>query len=73
MPLSFNGQLPLSGELLTAGPTCLPEMSSRDMLGAELDTLSLNVSQHLMEHYRRLLREIGATDSAHLCGMMPGQ
>ncbi|MFI1700300.1 DNA polymerase III subunit alpha [Streptomyces bobili] len=68
-----DGQLPLGGELVTAGPSGLPEMSSRDKLGAELDTLSIDVSQHLMEHHHRLLRELGATDAAHLRGMSPGQ
>jgi error-prone DNA polymerase len=68
-----DGQLPLGGELVTAGPSGLPEMASRDKLGAELDTLSIDVSQHLMEHHHRLLRELGATDAAHLRGMVPGQ
>ncbi|GAB1331646.1 DNA polymerase III subunit alpha [Streptomyces sennicomposti] len=68
-----DGQLPLGGELVTAGPSGLPEMTSRDKLGAELDTLSIDVSRHLMEHHHRLLRELGATDAAHLRGMVPGQ
>ncbi|MFI9617044.1 DNA polymerase III subunit alpha [Streptomyces sp. NPDC052023] len=68
-----DGQLPLGGELATAHPSGLPEMTSRDKLGAELDTLSIDVSQHLMEHHHRLLRELGATDAAHLRGMLPGQ
>jgi error-prone DNA polymerase len=68
-----DGQLPLGGELVTATPSGLPEMTSRDKLGAELDTLSIDVSRHLMEHHHRLLRELGATDAAHLRGMVPGQ
>lgn len=68
-----DGQLPLGGELVTAGPSGLPEMTSRDKLSAELDTLSIDVSQHLMEHHHRLLRELGATDAAHLRSMIPGQ
>lgn len=68
-----DGQLPLGGELVTAGPSGLPEMTSRDKLGAELDTLSIDVTHHLMEHHYRLLRELGATDAAHLRGMVPGQ
>ncbi|MFG2960895.1 DNA polymerase III subunit alpha [Streptomyces sp. NPDC048291] len=68
-----DGQLPLNGELVTAEPSGLPEMTSRDRLGAELDTLSIDVSQHLMEHHHRLLRELGATDAAHLRAMVPGQ
>jgi error-prone DNA polymerase len=68
-----DGQLPLGGELATAAPSGLPEMTSRDMLGAELDTLSIDVSRHLMEHHHRLLRELGATDAAHLRALVPGQ
>ena len=68
-----DGQLPLGGELVTGTPSGLPEMTSRDRLGAELDTLSIDVSQHLMEHHHRLLRELGATDAAHLRAMVPGQ
>jgi error-prone DNA polymerase len=68
-----HGQLPLGGELVTAGPSGLPEMSSRDRMAAELETLSIDVSQHLMEHHHRLLREVGATDAAHLQAMSPGQ
>ncbi|MEU0946895.1 DNA polymerase III subunit alpha [Streptomyces canus] len=68
-----DGQLPLGGELVSAGPSGLPEMTSRDKLGAELDVLSIDVSRHLMEHHHRLLRELGATDAAHLRAMVPGQ
>lgn len=48
-------------------------MTSRDKLGAELDTLSIDVSRHLMEHHHRLLRELGATDAARLRNTVPGQ
>ena len=68
-----DGQLPLGGELVTADPAGLPEMTSRDKLGAELDTLSIDVTHHLMEHHHRLLRELGATDAAHLRALHPGQ
>ncbi|WP_307825801.1 DNA polymerase III subunit alpha [Streptomyces sp. MBT33] len=68
-----DGQLPLGGELVTATPSGLPEMTSRDKLGAELETLSIDVTHHLMEHHHRLLRELGATDATHLRGMIPGQ
>jgi error-prone DNA polymerase len=68
-----HGQLPLGGELATASPNGLPEMTSRDKMSAELETLSIDVSQHLMEHHHRLLRELGATDAAHLQAMSPGQ
>ncbi|MFE4258195.1 DNA polymerase III subunit alpha [Streptomyces sp. NPDC056883] len=68
-----DGQLPLDGHLVTAEPSGLPEMTSRETLDAELSVLRIDVSQHLMEHHHRLLREIGATDSAHLRAMHPGQ
>jgi error-prone DNA polymerase len=47
-------------------------MTSREALGAELQVLGINVTQHLMEHHHQLLREIGATDAAHLRGLRPG-
>ncbi|MFF4429774.1 DNA polymerase III subunit alpha [Streptomyces sp. NPDC001513] len=68
-----DGQLPLGGELVTAEPSGLPEMTSREALSAEIDVLKIDVSQHLMTHHHRLLREIGATDAAHLKTMYPGQ
>lgn len=68
-----NGQLPLGGDLLTAQPAGLPEMTSRETMSAEISILSIDVSQHLMTHHHRLLREIGATDAAHLKTMHPGQ
>jgi error-prone DNA polymerase len=68
-----DGQLPLGGELVTSAPSGLPEMTSRDKLGAELETLQIDVTHHLMEHHHRLLNELGATTAAHLRGMFPGQ
>ncbi|MFF4323772.1 DNA polymerase III subunit alpha [Streptomyces sp. NPDC001568] len=68
-----DGQLPLGGELVTADPSGLPEMTSREALNAEISVLSIDVSQHLMTHHHRLLREIGATDATHLKAMHPGQ
>ncbi|UED83409.1 DNA polymerase III subunit alpha [Streptomyces profundus] len=68
------GQLPLdAGAPGGGGPSGLPEMTGREALGAELGTLGIDVSQHLMEHHHRLLREIGATDAAHLAELRPGQ
>ncbi|MFE7076488.1 DNA polymerase III subunit alpha [Streptomyces sp. NPDC057620] len=68
-----DGQLPLGGELASPGPSGLPDMTSRDKLAAELDTLSIDVTHHLMDHHHRLLRELGATDAAHLRHLVPGQ
>ncbi|MFE1190110.1 DNA polymerase III subunit alpha [[Kitasatospora] papulosa] len=67
------GQLPIDDALITAGPSGLREMNSREILDAELGVLKIDVSQHLMEHHHRLLREIGATDATHLKAMHPGQ
>jgi len=48
-------------------------MTGREALSAELGTLGIDVSRHLMEHHHRLLREIGATDAAHLAGLRAHQ
>ncbi|MHA5051651.1 DNA polymerase III subunit alpha [Streptomyces sp. SD15] len=69
-----KGQLPLdAGAVGGAEPSGLPEMTGREALSAELNTLGIDVSKHLMEHHHRLLREIGATDAAHLAGLRAGQ
>ncbi|MEU8955011.1 DNA polymerase III subunit alpha [Streptomyces sp. NPDC048518] len=68
-----DGQLALGGDLTAAQASGLRELSSRERLDAELDVLSIDVSQHLMEHHHRLLRELGATDAAHLQHLRPGQ
>ncbi|WP_445525014.1 DNA polymerase III subunit alpha [Streptomyces cyslabdanicus] len=69
-----SGQLPIeAGAVGGAEPSGLPEMTGREALSAELNTLGVDVSRHLMGHHHRLLREIGATDAAHLAGMRAGQ
>ncbi|MEV6013816.1 DNA polymerase III subunit alpha [Streptomyces sp. NPDC051976] len=69
-----DGQLPLSTEAIGAAqPSGLPEMTSRETLGAELHVLGIDVTQHLMEHHHRLLREIGAVDAKHLADLRAGQ
>ncbi|MBT2392467.1 DNA polymerase III subunit alpha [Streptomyces sp. ISL-1] len=69
-----DGQLPLHAESEAAGQAAgLPEMTSREALGAELQVLGIDVSQHLMDHHHQLLRELGATDAAHLRALRPGQ
>ncbi|MFD3524042.1 DNA polymerase III subunit alpha [Streptomyces sp. NPDC058653] len=69
-----EGQLPIDTEAVGgAGPSGLPEMTGREALSAELNTYGIDVSRHLMEHHHRLLREIGATDAAHLAGARQGQ
>ncbi|MGW7276533.1 DNA polymerase III subunit alpha [Streptomyces sp. NPDC054864] len=70
---STDGQLALGGDLVTAEPSGLRELTSREQTSAELEVLSIDVSQHLMEHHHRLLREVGATDAAHLQRLHPGQ
>ncbi|MFF0163412.1 DNA polymerase III subunit alpha [Streptomyces sp. NPDC005263] len=69
-----KGQLPIeAGAVGGAEPSGLPEMTGREALSAELSTLGIDVSRHLMEHHHRLLREIGATDATHLAGLRAGQ
>ncbi|MFE9256910.1 DNA polymerase III subunit alpha [Streptomyces sp. NPDC006879] len=69
-----KGQLPIdAGTAGTVESSGLPEMTGREALNAELSTLGIDVSKHLMEHHHRLLREIGATDAAHLAGLRAGQ
>ncbi|GGN43186.1 DNA polymerase III subunit alpha [Streptomyces fuscichromogenes] len=71
---AHEGQLPIdAGAVGGPEPSGLPEMTGREALSAELSTLGIDVSRHLMEHHHRLLREIGATDAAHLAGMRAGQ
>ncbi|MFD7296754.1 DNA polymerase III subunit alpha [Streptomyces sp. NPDC059897] len=69
-----DGQLALStGPVGGQEPSGLPDMTSRETMSAELNTIGIDVSKHLMEHHHRLLREIGATDAAHLAGLRAGQ
>ncbi|WP_327749096.1 DNA polymerase III subunit alpha [Streptomyces europaeiscabiei] len=71
---AHEGQLPIdAGAVSGTEPSGLPEMTGREALSAELSTLGIDVSKHLMEHHHRLLREVGATDAAHLAGMRAGQ
>ncbi|MEU6680959.1 DNA polymerase III subunit alpha [Streptomyces sp. NPDC046925] len=70
---TVTGQLALGGDLVTAEPSGLKELSGRERMSAELEVLSIDVSQHLMEHHHRLLRELGATDATHLQRLHPGQ
>ncbi|MFF7983997.1 DNA polymerase III subunit alpha [Streptomyces sp. NPDC007901] len=71
---AHEGQLPIdAGAVGGVEPSGLPEMTGREALSAELNTLGIDVSRHLMEHHHRLLREIGATDAAHLAGLRAGQ
>lgn len=68
------GQLPMdTGAVGGAEPSGLPELTGREALSAELETLGIDVSRHLMEHHHRLLREIGATDAAHLAELRAGR
>ncbi|MGW3104821.1 DNA polymerase III subunit alpha [Streptomyces sp. NPDC001100] len=68
------GQLPMdTGAVGGVEPSGLPELTGREALSAELGTLGIDVSRHLMEHHHRLLREIGATDAAHLAELRAGQ
>lgn len=66
--------MPITADAIGAAePSGLPEMTGREGLSAELNTLGIDVSRHLMEHHHRLLREIGAVDAAHLASFRAGQ
>ncbi|MEV1049316.1 DNA polymerase III subunit alpha [Streptomyces sp. NPDC049916] len=67
------GQLALAGDLATDAPSGLKEPSGRERLASELEVLSIDVSTHLMDYHHRLLRELGATDAAHLPSLGRGQ
>ncbi len=68
------GQLPIdAGAVGGSEPSGLPEMTGREALGAELATLGIDVSRHLMDYHHRLLREVGATDAAHLADLPAGR
>ncbi|MBY8882897.1 DNA polymerase III subunit alpha [Actinacidiphila acidipaludis] len=69
-----HGQVPIKTGPVSAGERSgLPDMSRRESVGAQLQILGVDVDHHLMEHHHRLLREIGATDAAHLQRMHRGQ
>ncbi|MFI0975468.1 DNA polymerase III subunit alpha [Streptomyces sp. NPDC021093] len=70
---AIDGQLPLDGDTYAGDPAGLPEMTGRDVLDAELDVLSVDVSRHLLDHHHRLLAELGATDARRLQAMRRGQ
>ncbi|MFY0512922.1 DNA polymerase III subunit alpha [Streptomyces anulatus] len=70
---AIDGQLPLGDETHAGEPAGLPEMTGRDVMSAEIDVLSIDVSRHLLEHHHRLLAELGATDARHLQAMHRGQ
>ncbi|WP_415953850.1 DNA polymerase III subunit alpha [Streptomyces sp. KLOTTS4A1] len=70
---AVDGQLPLDGHTDTGAPAGLPDMTSRDVMSAELDVLSLDVTRHLLEHHHRLLAELGATTARQLQALHPGQ
>ncbi|WP_217226141.1 DNA polymerase III subunit alpha [Streptomyces anulatus] len=70
---AIDGQLPLGNELHAGEASGLPEMTSRDVMSAEIDVLSIDVSRHLLDHHHRLLAELGATDAHHLQAMHRGQ
>ena len=69
-----TGQLPIDhGQDHVPAPSGLPEMTSRQALGAELEHLQIDVSRHLMDHHHQLLRELGAVPAARLSHLHPGQ
>jgi error-prone DNA polymerase len=69
-----GGQVPIEAGPIGVGENSgLPDMTGRESVGAQLQILGVDVDRHLMEHHHRLLREVGATDVAHLQQMYRGQ
>ncbi|MER5890000.1 DNA polymerase III subunit alpha [Streptomyces sp. NPDC001941] len=48
---AVDGQLPLGGEIVSAEPAGLAPMTSREVLDAELDVLSIDVTRHLLDRH----------------------
>lgn len=67
-----HGQALLPEPARTRAAAGLPEMTGRERVAAELRVLGIDVSEHLMAFHHRLLRELGATDAAHLQRLAPG-
>ncbi|MEU5425871.1 DNA polymerase III subunit alpha [Streptomyces olivoreticuli] len=68
-----DGQLPLDDQAVTAPPSGLPEMTSREVLAAELEVLEIDVTRHLLESHHQLLRELAVTSARRLPTLRAGQ
>jgi error-prone DNA polymerase len=72
--LHRRGRAAQSQLALVADPDAgLPRMTDQETLGAEVRTLGIDVSRHLMEHHHEVLRDLGATDSKHLADVAQGR
>jgi len=70
--VSAPGQLALTGES-RATPPGLPDMDDAERLAAELGTLGLDASRHLMADHRELLDALGVVPAARLKDLPHGQ
>ncbi|RKQ37147.1 DNA polymerase III subunit alpha [Kocuria tytonis] len=64
--------LPLGDLDLTSLPARLPEPGLRERVRAELDTMNVEVSAHLMDSHAELMRTYGATRAQDLLGLRSG-
>ncbi|CAL8898092.1 DNA polymerase III subunit alpha [Kocuria varians] len=64
--------LPLGDVDLLALPARLPEPSTGERVRAEMDTMDVEVSAHLMDSHAELMRRYGATRAEDLLGLRNG-
>ena len=64
--------LPLGDVDLAALPARLPEPSTGERVKAEMDTMRIEVSAHLMDSHGELMRSYGATRAEDLLGLRNG-
>ncbi|MDO4918406.1 DNA polymerase III subunit alpha [Kocuria sp.] len=64
--------LPLGDVDLTSVPARLPEPSPQERVRAEVETMGIEVSAHLMDSHAQLMRAYGATRAEDLLGLRTG-
>ncbi len=64
--------LPLGDVDLTSLPARLPEPSPQERVRAEMETMDIEVSAHLMDSHAELMRSYGATRAEDLLGLRSG-
>jgi error-prone DNA polymerase len=72
-PVDVQLALDLGDAPSEAASSGLPEMSATERTRAELDVLGLDVSGHVLDAYRPLLRVLGVTPARDLLGCRNGQ
>jgi error-prone DNA polymerase len=67
-PVDVQLALDLGDDPVLVGGSGLPEMSPVERTRAELDVLGLDVSGHVLDAYKPMLRELGVTPARDLLG-----